>query len=61
MQIFIKRMLLVGSITDKIRFGRSVQITSKYLSELTITGINKSATIDMWILELRYVWKEEQV
>lgn len=59
MQIFAKRMIFEDSFTNKVRLGKSAQITSKYLSELAITGINKSATIDMWILALRSVWKEE--
>lgn len=37
-----------------IRFyAEGVKITSKYKSELSVTGINKLATMDMWILELR--------
>lgn len=36
----------------------SIRIISKYLSQLNTTGINKSATVDMMILELRGVWVE---
>lgn len=36
----------------------SIRATSKYLSELAVTGINKSSTIDMWILAMRKVWQE---
>lgn len=36
----------------------SIRETSKYLSELAVTGINKSSTIDMWILAMRKVWQE---
>lgn len=31
----------------------ALRITSKYLTDINITGINKSATIDMWIIEIR--------
>jgi len=39
------------------QYRDSIQITSKYLSELNITGINKASTIDMWILEMRGIWR----
>jgi len=38
------------------QYKESIRITSKYLSQLNITGINKSSTIDMWILEMRGIW-----
>jgi len=41
------------------QYKESIRITSKYLSQLNITGINKSSTIDMWILEMRGIWVEE--
>jgi hypothetical protein len=41
------------------QYGDSIKVTSKYLSQLSITGINKSSTIDMWILEMRGIWWEE--
>jgi DNA polymerase III delta prime subunit len=34
-------------------FANMIKITSKYISELNITGINKSATVDSWIFSLR--------
>jgi len=36
----------------------SIRATSKYLSELVVTGINKVSTIDMWILAMREIWQE---
>jgi hypothetical protein len=39
-----------------LQYKESIRITSKYLSQLNITGINKSSTIDMWILEMRGIW-----
>ena len=41
------------------QYRDSIAITSKYLSQISITGINKSSTIDMWILEMRGIWVEE--
>ena len=42
-----------------LQYKESIRITSKYLSQLSITGINKPSTIDMWILEMRGIWWEE--
>lgn len=39
------------------RLAESSIRTSSALSELVINGINKAATIDMWILDLRTIWK----
>lgn len=41
------------------QYKESIRVTSKYLSQLSITGINKPSTIDMWILEMRGIWWEE--
>lgn len=41
------------------QYKDSIKVTSKYLSQLSITGINKPSTIDMWILEMRGIWWEE--
>ena len=41
------------------QYRDSIAITSKYLSQMSVTGINKSSTIDMWILEMRGIWVEE--
>lgn len=41
------------------QYRDSIRVTSKYLSQLSITGINKPSTIDMWILEMRGIWWEE--
>lgn len=40
------------------KYLASIRATSKYLSELAVTGINKSSTIDMWILAMREIWQE---
>ena len=41
------------------QYKESIRLTSKYLSQINITGINKPSTIDMWILEMRGIWIKE--
>jgi hypothetical protein len=43
---------------DPHRYADGIKITSKYLQELRITGINKSSTFDMWLLDIRKAWME---
>ena len=38
--------------------GSCLSITSNYKQKLTITGINKQSLIDMWILDIRKIWRE---
>lgn len=35
-----------------IDYVEAIKSTSKYLTELNITGVSKAATLDMWILEM---------
>lgn len=35
--------------------ARMLKVCSKYAQELTLTGVKKDATLDMWILEMREV------
>lgn len=37
-----------------------ILITNKWVNKLTITGINKQNLLDMWILEIRKVWKDNE-
>lgn len=39
-----------------LKFATGVKITSQHLQELKITGINKSALFDTWILDIREAW-----
>ena len=41
---------------DTHRYAEGIKITSKYLQELRITGINKSSTFDCWLLDVRKEW-----
>ena len=47
-------------IEDDIDFecySQSINETSKILRQLSITGINKASLIDVWILNIRRVWR----
>jgi hypothetical protein len=44
---------------DPLKYSQGVKITSKYLQELRIVGINRVSTFDMWLLEIREYWMED--
>lgn len=47
------------ALRDVGKLCRSMIVTNKYLTELTIiNGVNKAWTIDMWILAMRDIWRE---
>lgn len=41
---------------DLLRYASGVEITTKFLQELMITGINKTFLVDQWILDVRKAW-----
>lgn len=41
---------------DPFRYSNGVRVTSKYLQELRLTGVNKMYTFDMWLLDIRQEW-----
>lgn len=41
---------------NPLKFASGVKITSKHLQEMRISGINKSALFDVWILDIREAW-----
>lgn len=43
--------------TDFECYSKSISETSKILSQLSITGINKASLIDVWILNIRKIWR----
>lgn len=43
---------------NRFRYSGGIQITSKYLQELSITGINKQSTFDQWLLDIRQAWMD---
>lgn len=51
-------LLKIGTVESLSEMGTYLEwerITSKYLQELGINGINKSATFDCWLLDIREV------
>ncbi len=54
--MFVSRLKLLENPLRKYR--KNIFITSKYLSELNISGIHKASLIDMWILEMRQINRE---
>lgn len=41
---------------ELMRYANGVKITSQYLQDLRVTGVNKPSTFDMWILAIREDW-----
>ena len=39
-----------------IKYADAIRITSKYMQQLSTTGVNKSSTFDLFILEIRESW-----
>lgn len=39
-----------------LKYAEGVKITSKYVQQLNVTGINKSSLFDSWILDVREAW-----
>lgn len=37
-------------------YASTVLLTSDYLQQLSITGVKKDATFDMWVLDMRKIW-----
>lgn len=40
-------------------YSHTIACSSKYIAEMQINGINKLATFDHYILEMRQIWREE--
>lgn len=41
---------------DPFKYSTGIRITSKFLQDLRLTGINKQFTFDMWLLAIRQEW-----
>lgn len=54
-RVFIK-VCLDKIKTEPLKYASAIRITSKYLQELKITGISKTAAFDSWILDIREAW-----
>lgn len=42
------------------KYVQTLFCCSKFRNELSITGIKKDATFDMWVLKMREIWQEEE-
>lgn len=42
---------------DIVGYSKACQITSKYIRDLRIKGINKQMLFDSWLLEIREAWR----
>ena len=59
LKLFWKAFMTICSTRlreDPHRYAEGIKITSKYLQELRITGVNKQSTFDMWLLDIRKEW-----
>lgn len=59
--ICINRLVNLIDVEDNNEFrnyARSITETSDILNQLSITGINKQALLDIWILNIRKIWRE---
>lgn len=54
MTVCIERMA-----NEPLEYSKGVAITSKYLQELGIRGVNKQMLFDAWLLDIRKAWMEE--
>lgn len=59
--ICFKRLLQLQDIEDNYYFncyGQIITKTSNVIQKLSINGINKQSLLDIWILDIRKIWKE---
>lgn len=38
-------------------YAKSISITSDTINQLSITGINKQSLLDMWVMDIRKIWR----
>lgn len=59
-KLFWKAFMKVCSdrmrVLKDIKYADAIRITSKYMQQLSITGVNKSSTFDLWVLDIRESW-----
>ena len=47
----------IANNDDITRYAKGIRVTDKYINDLRINGVNKSATFDMWVLDIRKEWR----
>ena len=53
--VLMRRIMESDGYSDSRVYAKMLRICSKYAQELTLVGVKKDATLDMWILEMREV------
>ena len=56
--VLMRRIMESDGYSDSRVYAKMLRICSKYAQELTLVGVKKDATLDMWILEMREVENE---
>lgn len=59
LKLFWKAFMSICSkrlFTDVDKYASGIKITSKYLQDLRVTGINKQFTFELWLLDIRNAW-----
>lgn len=51
--VLMRRIMEGDGYYDSRVYAKMLRICSKYAQELTLVGVKKDATLDMWILEMR--------
>ena len=54
--IFICLDIIKSETKCVLKYAHGISITSKYLQDLRLRGVNKQTLIDMWILDIRKAW-----
>ena len=57
--IRMKQALVDKDKETRVYYGKGVNVVSNTLNQLSITGINKSALFDMFILDIRREWEDD--
>lgn len=59
LRLFWRTFMLIclGRMSENpLMYANGVKITSKYLKDLKITGVNRASLFDMWIIDIREAW-----
>ena len=59
LKLFLKafQRVCASRYKEGLEYLSAVRVTAETLADLRITGINKNALFDMWILNIRDLWE----
>lgn len=57
--VLLERIMQNTGPDEPAVYAKMLRVCCKYSQELTLTGVKKDATLDMWILAMRSVYDEE--